>query len=223
MADLGTVADIESLASLVDEIASAVIPQMQESGPPRHLQTPRNEVAEILAYDALVQVLKAIIPASRIREKESPVLPTRGLDVFAMILPEYQLVICEVKASSSSASPPPVVGNGDDSMHSQIQARIRNRNSIIVELGWTLKHAKEELRTDVAKAMIIMSKVDALPPVAAPVLVRPVERHGQNDFGCFIEKPDTYHPARVNFLILRIPGSLEEFAGRVYSKARDLA
>src|SRR5690606_5340545 len=66
-ADLDVVASLDELNSLIDEVASSVIPQMNMEAKKLHLQTPRNEVAEILAYDALRRLHNAVIPASRIR------------------------------------------------------------------------------------------------------------------------------------------------------------
>lgn len=52
-ADLDSVASPGELASLMSEVAAAVIPQMDLAAERVHLQTPRNEVAEILAFDVL--------------------------------------------------------------------------------------------------------------------------------------------------------------------------
>lgn len=223
-ADLETVASTDELTALMDEVAGSVIPQMNLEGKAVHLQTPRNEVAEILAFDVLQKMHQALIPASRIREKEIPGAPTRGIDIFALVLdPKIRAVICEVKASSAVASPPPVVGSGDDSMHAQTKKRLRDRRALLAELNWAHKHTAEGLRGTVAKALILLSRKDAEPPIVAPVLVRPVEKHGAEDFGCFYEDPGAYAPAQVRFVILRIPGTLEEFADRVYSRAREVA
>ncbi|MFI0035461.1 hypothetical protein ACH4NS_08245 [Streptomyces mutabilis] len=223
-ADLETVASASELTTLMGEVAAAVIPQMDLGGERVHLQTPRNEVAEILAFDVLRQIHKALIPASRIREKEISRAPTRGLDIFALLTtPKVRAVICEVKASSSSASPPPVVGSGDDSMHAQTKKRLKDRHGLLAELNWAHKHTTANLRGDVAKALILLSRKDAEPPVAAPVLVRPMDKYGADDFGCFKEAPEEYSPAQVRFSIIRIPGTLEDFAERVYARAREVA
>ncbi|MFM9458171.1 hypothetical protein [Streptomyces europaeiscabiei] len=223
-ADLELVASEGELSTLVDEVASSVIPQMNMQAKTLHLQTPRNEVAEILAYDALRSLHKVIIPASRIREKEVSGQPTRGIDIFALVMhPKVRAVISEVKASSDAASPPGVVGVGDDSMHAQTKKRLKDRKTLIAELNWAHKHTSSEMRIDVAKALILLSRADAEPSVAAPVLVRPMERYKETDFGCFKESPEEYSPAQVRFLVLRIPGTLEDFADRVYARAREVA
>ncbi|GAA0960966.1 hypothetical protein [Streptomyces rhizosphaericus] len=223
-AELGSVAADEELSQLLDEVAASVVPQMDMQARKLHLQTPRNEVAEILAYDALRTLHKVIIPASRVREKEVSGQPTRGVDIFALVInPNVRAVISEVKASSDGASPPGVVSVGDDSMHAQTKKRLKDRNTLLRELNWAHKHTSPELKVEVAKALILLSKKDAEPPIAAPVLVRPVESYRDTDFGCFKEAPDEYAPAQVRFLVLRLPGTLEDFANRVYARAREVA
>jgi hypothetical protein len=223
-ADLDSVASSSELADLMGEVAAAVIPQMDLNTERVHLQTPRNEVAEILAFDVLRQIHQFLIPASRIREKEISQAPTRGLDIFALMMtPKVRAVICEVKASSSSASPPAVVGSGDDSMHAQTKKRLKDHQALLAELTWAHKHTTPSLRGEVARALILLSRKDAHPPIAAPVLVRPMDKHGVDDFGCFKDAPEEYGPAQVRFSIIRIPGSLEDFAERVYARAREVA
>lgn len=225
-ADLDTVVSPAELAKLLDEIRDAVIPQIDpDSKIKLHLQTPRNELAEVLAYDALKQVHDAVIPASRIREKEVPGQPTRGLDIFGLLMaPQIRAIICEVKASSSDESPPGVVNSGGDSMHGQIKGRIGDKAKLLQELQWSLKHAHDDAaKLQVASAMLVLSKDDAQPPVVVPVLVRPVSKYNEKDFGCFRAEPDEYSPAEIRFLILRIPGTIEEFADRIYKRAQVIA
>ncbi|MYX45663.1 hypothetical protein GTW59_32145 [Streptomyces sp. SID89] len=223
-ADLGTVAADEEISQLLNEVAGSVVPQMNMQAKKIHLQTPRNEVAEILAYDALRTLHRVFIPASRVREKEEDGMPTRGVDIFALIMhPNVRAVISEVKASSDKSSPPGVVGVGDDSMHAQTKKRLKDRKTLMKELNWAHKHTTTEMKVEVAKALILLSKTNAEPPVAAPVLVRPVEQYRETDFGCFLESPDEYAPAQVRFLVLRLPGTLEDFANRVYARAREVA
>lgn len=108
-------------------------------------------------------------------------------------------------------------------MHAQTKERLKDRKALLAELNWAHKHANDEMRAEVARALILLARKDAEPPVAAPVLVRPVDKHGADDFGCFIEAPEEYSPAQVRFLILRIPETLEAFAERVYARARNVA
>ncbi|MGW4125878.1 hypothetical protein [Nocardia sp. NPDC004711] len=222
--DLDTVVSADSLDQLLDDIRQAVIPQINPDATKIHLETPRNEVAEILAYDALKTIHNVVIPASRIKEKEVPGQPTRGLDIFGLWMhPKMRSVICEVKASSARESPPKVVSGGGDSMHDQIKARVGSKKKLLEELTWSLKHADLSMKPHVAKAMIVLTQTSSPPPIAVPILVRAAGTYGKNDYGCFKTNPDEYKPADILFIILRLPSSIEEFADKVYKHARDVA
>lgn len=77
-------------------------------------------------------------------------------------------------------------------------------------------------RVLIGEALVRLA-MGALPVIAAPVLVRPVDRHAASDFGCFRDNPDEYEPATIRFCIARIEGSLEDLAAAVYNKARSAA
>jgi hypothetical protein len=87
------------------------------------------------------------------------------------------------------------------------------------ELNWALKHAPSEYKTLVARA-ILAHVAGELPVVVAPILVRPRERHGADDFGSFRDDPGQFAPANVRFCVLRIEGTLDDLAKAVYEKAR---
>jgi hypothetical protein len=222
---LDDIADEDALQALVAKVTAAVVPQPAVNPrQPAHLDLARNEVAEVIAYEAVEAVHGAVIPAARVREKEVPGQPTRGLDLLALLVgPTLTLVVTEVKASSSSSSPPAVVCSGDDSLHQQTKALVADDRRLLRELTWSFKHCQDAVVKDsLARAMLLLSN-GKLPILAAPVLVRPVDKHGAADFGCFKDDPTQYPPARIDFCLARIEGSLETLAGEVYTKARQAA
>lgn len=220
---LEDVADTERLHELLERVTTAVVPTPSTNPDmPAHLDLARNEIAEVIAYEAVEKIHGAVIPAERIREKEVPGLPTRGLDLLGLLPPPtLSLVVSEVKASSSAASPPGVVGSGKDSLHSQTKAMVQDLDRLLVELNWCLKHCRDdELRGLVAQAMLLIS-FGQLPIVAVPVLVRPADKQqSPSDYGCFRDDPSGYPPAAIQFCVARIEGTLEELAAAVYEKAR---
>src|SRR5690606_9889866 len=98
-------------------------------------------------------------------------------------------VIGEVKSSSDAASPPPVVHAGDDCLRAQFIAFLGTDDAVLAELNWALKHSAAEHQQLVGRA-IVAHIADALPVCAAPVLVRPKDRLGANDFGTFKDNPN---------------------------------
>lgn len=219
---LGDVTDPTALDALVQRVTEAVVP-VPEANPmqPAHLDLARNEVAEVIAYAAVEEIHGAVIPAKRIRDKEVPGQPTRGLDLLSLVVaPTLKLLVTEVKASSSASSPPGVVGSGADSLHSQIQSLVSDVDRLLRELEWSRKHCDDDgIRDAVVRAMLLLSLGD-LPILAAPVLVRPVDRYATTDFGSFRLSPGDYPPALIAFCIARIAGTLEQLAKDVYTKAR---
>ena len=221
-AGLDSVAGPEIVSELLNEVSESAIPSPgTETNKPAHLDLARNEIAEVIATAAVDDVAGAEVPAARIRNKEAPNLPARGLDLLALKLePELTLVVSEVKASSSSVSPPAVVDSGDDCLRMQLRGFVANRRRLFNELNWCIKHCvDEDLKLRVAEAMLRLAR-EQLPILAFPVLVRPSSVYRSTDFGQLMQCPDQLRPARLHFCIARIPVTLEQLADDVYSQAR---
>ena len=220
---LGEIADVSSLTGLIQEVLGAAIPSPDaNSKQPPQLRLSRNELAEILAYEVASKIHDATIPATRIREKEIPGQPARGLDLLSIVDHDpVQLLVTEVKASQSPDSPPAVVCDGADSLRQQILNIVGDRGRLTQELNWAHKHCRPDDRELVASAMLRLS-LEEIPLVAAPVLVRSSASYARSDFGCFETNPNEFAPARVDFVILCLPGGIEELASKVYRRARDI-
>ena len=218
---LGDVADVTRLTELVDEVLEAAIPSPDVNpGHPPQFHVPRNEIAEILAYEVASKIHAATIPAARVREKEVPGQPSRGLDLMSIVEQEpVQLLVTEVKASQSPDSPPTMVCDSGDSLRHQTVSIIGDRTRLTQELNWAHKHCKPDDRSLVAKVLVRLA-LEQIQLVAAPVLVRSSASYSRSDFGCFEDDPDEFKPANVDFVILCLPGDIEELASNVYQRAR---
>ena len=128
-------------------------------------------------------------------------------------------MVTEVKASQSNDSPPSVVCDSEDSLLRQERSILGCRKRLVLELNWVYKHCRSDDRQLVARTLIKLS-LDQIQLVAAPVLVRSNSSYTRNDFGCFETDPDQFAPANVDFVILRLPGDIEELASNVYARAR---
>jgi hypothetical protein len=220
---LDDVCDESAIAAVIDTIADAVIPQIdRDAKQPLHLQVPRNEVAEVLALYVLEHIHGFEVPASRIRNKEVPGLPSRGLDVLGLTS-VCAAVLTEVKASSSQASPPAVVHTASDSMLAETLRRLNDQKSLIAELYWALKHAKEDSRDHVAQSILLYALPGAPVPTVAPVLVRAAGTYKVTDYGKFQTPGTEFGDSSIRFVVVRLPGALEDFAERVYAKAAEQA
>ena len=217
---LGGIADVTHLKELVDEVLGAAIPSPGANpNQPSQLRLERNELAEILAYEVALQIHAATIPATRVREKEIPGQPARGLDLLSIVDQDpKQLLVTEVKASESPASPPAVVCVSGDSLRQQTLNILGDRDRLLQELNWAHKHCDPGDRKLVASALILAAS-EQIQLVVAPVLVRSSASYTRSDFGCFESEPDEFAPAQVDFVILRLPGEIEELATKVYLRA----
>jgi hypothetical protein len=218
MTDATGVADPDAINEAVQRTLTAGVPQ-PGTHPKPHLDTARNELGEALTHLAFVHAHGTVVPASRIRNKEIGGQPSRGRDLLGLDEEPLTAVIGEVKSSSHEASPPGVVETGNDCLKAQFLAFLGAPDAVLTELNWAMKHAEEKDKALIGRAMLAHI-ANELPLCAAPVLVRPMERRGANDFGTFKDNPAQFAPAAVRFSILTIEGSLEELADAVYTAAR---
>ena len=222
-ADLDSVSDPEAIRELVRRSVLDTLPEAGRRQSEPWLDMARNELAEVVCYAALEELYDATLPAKRVRHKEVPGLMSRGMDALALREEPgsphgVRIFLSESKASSSERSPPPVVGEGAESLHAQLAAAVRERSRVTAELARALRYAGGD-RSLVARAMVLWS-MGALPTTIVPFLLRPVDRHGSGDFGCFRSDPIAYAPAEVAFCLVRIEGTIEALAKAVYGRAR---
>lgn len=221
--DIDDVADVDEIRAAVENVTQAAIPEASVRLAQPQLDTARNELGEVIAYAALERVHDAVVPAKRVREKEVPGLPSRGLDALALSEAEaLTLLLSEVKTSDDAASPPGVVGQGASSLQAQLRAIVGSSDRVLVELNWAFKHANEEHEGLVARAILIHTRGE-LPLVAVPVLVRPARCHRDTDYGIFANDPGSLAPATVRFCLVRLPEELDDLAEAVYRRAREAA
>jgi hypothetical protein len=220
---IGEIIDRAAVESIIDEVVDATVPEPRRPAQNAWLELTRNEAGEVLAYHT-AQARYGVFIVSRLRHKEVSQQPTRGMDLLGIggTGNDVFLLAGEVKSSSSSASPPPVVGSGHDSMRGQLTRLSRNRQKILEELNWSHKHGNAADRNRIATALILCS-LDKLKIRLFPVLVRPVDRHSANDFGCFLSESEDFFPHHIRFCLLRLTCTLEEFASLIYGKARSHA
>jgi hypothetical protein len=218
MNDASAVADPKPINDAIRRTLAAAVPK-GGTHPVPHLDVARNELAEALAHLTLANVHGTVIPASRIRNKEVSGQPSRGRDLLGLEDDPLTAVVGEIKASSEAASPPGVVGDGDSSLASQVRGFLATDDALLAELNWALKHAAQDHHVLLARAILAHIQRD-LPVCAAPVLVRPVDKRGADDFGTFRHDPAQFAPARIRFLIVTIEGTLEHLANDVYEAAR---
>ncbi len=222
--DLDSVSDPDAIAELIVSAAQSTIPEPAQRTTQPWLDTARNELGEIICYSALEELFSASLPVKRVRHKEVPQLPSRGMDALGLAAdPEVahglRLFLSETKSSADSASPPRVVDEADDSLHKQLLDAVRTRTKVTSELARALKYTSGEEQERVARATILWAKA-MLATTVVPFLLRPKDQHGAGDFGAFRDDPSAFDPAQIAFCVVRIEGSIEALSQEVYRRAR---
>lgn len=216
--ELEGVIDAPSLESVVDRVLKASIPEPGKHQIP-NLDVARNELGELLAHLVLKSRFGTLVPASRIRHKEIPAAPARGLDLLGLEFGPLVGVVSEVKTSSQTTSPPDVVGKNEDCLRNQYVAFLADDDRILAELNRLFKEADEAAKGEIARA-IALSVAGKLDLVVHPVLVRPAEHAAETDFGCFQDEPEQFAGRRIRFSVVSIDQPIEDLAKAVYERAR---
>lgn len=216
--ELESVIDAASLESVVDRVLQASIPEPGKHPIPQ-LDVARNELGELLAHLVLRSRFGTLVPASRIRHKEIPTAPARGLDLLGLEFDPLVGVASEVKTSSQTSSPPDVVGKNEDCLRNQYVEFLADEDRILAELNRLFKEADEGIKGEIARA-IALSVAGELDMVVHPVLVRPAEHAAETDFGCFQDEPEQFAGHRVRFSLVSVDQPIEDLANAVYERAR---
>lgn len=222
---LGQVADDAAIQTWVNEVVAAVVPPGETPrGPddpaiPPTLELSRNELGEVIAHLAAQKIYGTVVPSRRIRHKEVPGRPSRGMDLLGVDLDPPALVLGEVKTSTSTDTPPHVVGDSQDSLRSQLVRLIADRPRVLRELSWALTHAPSAYQATLGEVMLRFLKREVR-LVALAALVRPAEIAAESDYGCFRDDRAQFRPAVIRFCLLSVDEPIAELARDVYDDAR---
>lgn len=225
---LGEVADDAVIAGYVDRLAASAtppgrVPQAPDAKPrPDHLELSRNELGEVLAHLAATEVYGTVVPASRIRHKETPLQPSRGMDLLGVDDGPLRLVLGEVKTSTEATSPPGVVDDGDDSLRGQLRAYMADDDRVDRALHWAVVHAAPQNKDLVGKALFLHI-AGAVEHTLFAVLVRPRALAATGDYGTFRSQPNDFSPGRIRFCIISLDQDIAALARDVYDLARGAA
>lgn len=212
----------EEIEAALEEELNAVLPADWKGGRPKHTDTQRSELAEIIAAHVLATIFQAVIPASRIAHKEIPDQQTRGVDVLAfedVTENDLKIVIGEVKGSSDTKSPPGVVLD----MAVKLPQLASDRRALAQELIWLRDNCDEEYAQlcSLLCSRFLLKRADP-DLVLAPLLIRTRATAGEADYGKFRTDASAFtHRIRFTTIILDVE-DLFQFATSVYKEARRL-
>ncbi len=222
---LGDVADNVAIQTWVNEVVAAVVPPGQTPrGPddpviPPALELSRNELGEVIAHLAAQKIFGTVVPSRRIRHKEVPGRPSRGMDLLGVDRDPPALVLGEVKTSTSRVSPPRVVGDDEGSLRDQLVAYVADRPRVLRELSWALTHVPAAYQAILGEVMLRFLKREVR-FVALAALVRPAEIAAESDYGCFRDERAQFRPAVIRFCLVSLDEPIAELARDAYDDAR---
>lgn len=203
-----------SSAAIQARVAQATVPEQDYHK--KNFSVLRSDLSEVAAYMLLERLFQTDIAFKLVRDRELKKLPGRGIDAIGMEHGhKHAIVLAEVKFSheSHNSKPPRVVEGSSDCMRVQHLGHIGERAETIAKLlDCARRAASDEARNSLlAGALYLEGEVwDNVELVSCCVLVRPKDAHSSADFGTFRSQPADYDPARIRFLVWKLPGTMEE-------------
>lgn len=180
------------------------------------LSVTRSDLSEMASYLILEDEYHTQIGFKLIRDRELINAPGRGVDVIGVeerSEENLNLVLTEVKFSDESKAPPQVVQPGNDSLKKQHEAHLKEKNKTFAKLMDCARKVRDsDVRVLYMQAALLFKeqKWDVLNLTYCSVLVRPEEKYKEEDFGYFKKKPESFDPAAIRFVILRLPGDITQ-------------
>ncbi|EFF9267008.1 hypothetical protein ACSD1U_004493 [Escherichia coli] len=204
---------IVSVESIQRRLQHACVPQSDLHK--KQFSVTRSDLSEVAAYMTLEKDYSTEIGFKLTRDRELITLPGRGIDAIGIEQGnKIVVVLTEVKFSdeNSAPKPPAVVDQKKDSMRNQHLAHLKEREKTTSKLFECARKTKDEnLRNQYLTAAFYFEEErwDLMEVVSCCVLVRPKERQCDGDFGSFINTPDDFKPAKVRFIVISLPDSID--------------
>jgi hypothetical protein len=190
----------------------------------------RSDFGETNAYLVLEGLFGTSFGYKSVQDRELVNLPGRGIDAIGVEAVDgtaVGLCLSETKVSSQALSPPAVVdGAADDSLRNQQIGHLTDHEATTRKLWEVARHARDpDQQTRFLTAALLFEEEawDRLSLFAVCVLLRPASLDVDGDFGSFADTPGDYLPAKVRFIIIKVPvdsGSLEDLVTSFGDHAR---
>ena len=203
-----------STDALQKRLAAALVPKPD---PHRgNFSVSRADLSEVAAYMILEEDYGTAIDYKLVRDRETIASPGRGIDVIGLEEGDrIVIVLTEVKYSDEDSQPkaPGVVDKSDDCMRNQHRRHLRERSVTSAKILDCARRSRDPGMRDLYVTAALYFEEGAweqVGVVSCCVLVRPKARHCAGDFGSFRAKPDDYAPGAIRFIVVSLPGTLEE-------------
>lgn len=204
--------------TIISRLKSSTIPPRGRGS----LDIVRSDMGETLAYVVLEQEYGTNIDHKLVVERELIGSPGRGIDVVGIENDgKLKLVFAEIKVSDEK-SPPQVVDKKKDSISKKLKEHINNQKVTIDKIWDIIRKTRDESFRDLLISATLYWEQEnwsKLHIICCGILVRPQDKYRKEDFGKLKEKPKLVHPAAVRFLIICVPGDIEEMVNEFHRLA----
>jgi hypothetical protein len=184
----------------------------------------RSDMGETLAYIMLEQNYNTQIGYKSVRDRELIQLPGRGIDIVGIENGDsLTLLLGEAKVSDEGRNPPRVVDYNEDSISNQLIKHIENHEETSKKVWDITRRISDHVvwQLFVSAAIYWDQKMwSNLGVICCGVLLRPLDKYNEQDFGILREKPELVAPAKIRFLIFCFEGDLEKTVSEFYVSAK---
>ncbi|HEY4023840.1 MAG TPA: hypothetical protein VGM75_34510 [Pseudonocardiaceae bacterium] len=214
-----TALSFDGLDLAVDEVArilrAATVPHYE----PGNFGVVRSDLAEVILGLIGEQLYGSRYGYRSVTDRELVQRPGRGIDQIGVEIDQaatrLTLVLGEAKVSTEQKSPPGVVDRGGDCLRAQHLAHLHNRD-VTADKVWAASRRCADPETQellrLAAELFRRHLDDKIRVVASSLMVRPSTARTPRDFGTFHTASADFRPAHIRFLLIRVPGDVDEVA-----------
>lgn len=208
-------------------------PQKVTDGRGSQLKITRGKIGEVMAKDLLKKKYKVEFSGRISKEEEAPNMPKKGIDNFGFIFKENsgeieveQIVVCEVKASSSKKSPPAVVHSNEDSMYKELlRLKTFDERMMTAIVQAFDRFSVTKYCEIISELLLAIEESDDLASfekkvLVVPFLLRTSDTYTEDDFGKFVSKASEFGESTIKYYIVVIDTPIENFADSIYEELR---
>lgn len=195
-------------------LAGACVPQYRRG----NFGVSRSDLAEVILGLVQAERYSCRYGYRSVRDRELKHLPGRGVDQIGIEgrtdgeAPGLTLVLGEAKVSTDRNCPPRVVDDADDGLRNQHLGHLADKPVTadkVIEASRNADDPEVQAALRIA-ALLLRSEDERLRIVASSAMVRPEGFSTPEDFGSFHSHAEDFEPADIRFLLVRLPGDIDE-------------
>jgi hypothetical protein len=183
----------------------------------------RSDFGEVWSYVVMESDFATRFGYKSVRDRETIQLPGRGIDGIGVEynLNKLTLILLETKVSDEVVSPPQVVDIAKDSLRNQHLDHLNNRKKTYKKILDCGRRSWEEDTRDLLFAAAVYFEREAwdkMDLICSCFLVRSSKVYKTTDFGTFQTSTEDYLPAKIRFIVMCTPKTVDEMVKLWHTK-----